>query len=69
MPTEASPYITPPNSGWTYGQKVDAHPEGKEWVEAGEKAGWTGVDTATEDPRWVSLGSSAIVAKLTFGTQ
>ncbi|KAG5652683.1 hypothetical protein H0H81_004120 [Sphagnurus paluster] len=39
-----------PNPSWTFGQRVDATPEGREWLE-GEKEGWKIVDTATEDPR------------------
>lgn len=42
-------YGDSPNTAWTYATKVDATPEGKAWVE-GEKAGWTVVDTAEEDP-------------------
>ncbi|KAG6845003.1 hypothetical protein H0H87_001775 [Tephrocybe sp. NHM501043] len=39
-----------PNPSWTYGQRVDSTPEGREWLE-GEKAGWKTVDTSTEDSR------------------
>ncbi|KAG6907687.1 hypothetical protein DXG01_007790 [Tephrocybe rancida] len=39
-----------PNPSWTYGQRVDATPEGREWLE-GEKAGWKTVDPSTEDSR------------------
>jgi len=44
--------IDAPTPSWTFGQKVDATPEGREWLE-GEKAGWKTIDTATEDPRKV----------------
>ncbi|KAG6827646.1 hypothetical protein H0H92_011012 [Tricholoma furcatifolium] len=39
-----------PNPSWTYGERVDATPEGREWLE-GEKAGWETVDTSKSDPR------------------
>ncbi|KAG6850310.1 hypothetical protein H0H93_015252 [Arthromyces matolae] len=38
-----------PNPSWTYGQKVGATPQGREWLE-GEKDGWKTVDTSSEDP-------------------
>ncbi|KAG1850515.1 hypothetical protein C8R48DRAFT_727409, partial [Suillus tomentosus] len=37
-----------PNPSWTYGQKVDATPAGKDWL-AGESAGWKVYDTAEMD--------------------
>lgn len=41
-----------PNPGWTFGQKLDATPEGRAWLD-GEKEGWKVVDTSREDPRYV----------------
>lgn len=46
-----------PNAAWTYGEKVSATPQGREWLE-GEKAGWKTIDPTTEDPRSVSSSSS-----------
>ncbi|KAF8056627.1 hypothetical protein FPV67DRAFT_645253 [Lyophyllum atratum] len=40
----------PPNPTWTYGQKIDETPAGREWME-GEKHGWKTIDAATEEPR------------------
>ncbi|KAG2090213.1 uncharacterized protein F5147DRAFT_28591 [Suillus discolor] len=37
-----------PNPSWTYGQKVDATPAGKDWL-AGESAGWKVYSTAEMD--------------------
>lgn len=45
-----------PNPQWTYGQQLDATPEGKAWLE-GEKAGWKVVDTEKEDPMCVHVPS------------
>ncbi|CCM06658.1 uncharacterized protein FIBRA_08943 [Fibroporia radiculosa] len=42
-------FIEAPNPEWTLGQRVDATPEGREWLE-GEKAGWKVVDASREDP-------------------
>lgn len=42
-------FSQPPNPSWTYGQGVDATPDGKQWLD-GENAGWKVVDAATEDP-------------------
>ncbi|KAG6871788.1 hypothetical protein C0995_016628 [Termitomyces sp. Mi166 len=39
-----------PNPSWTYGEKVEATPQGQEWLE-GEREGWKTVDPSTEDPR------------------
>ncbi|KNZ74279.1 hypothetical protein J132_07441 [Termitomyces sp. J132] len=40
-----------PNPTWTYGEKVGATPQGREWLD-GEEAGWKTVDTSkVEDPR------------------
>ncbi|KAG1803201.1 hypothetical protein EV424DRAFT_1351562 [Suillus variegatus] len=46
--TSYSTYTQPPNPSWTYGQKVDATPAGKEWLE-GESAGWKVFNTAETD--------------------
>ena len=45
-------YTTPPNPGWKIGQKVDATPEGRAWLE-GEKAGWKFIDTKEVSPMYV----------------
>ncbi|KAG1803202.1 hypothetical protein EV424DRAFT_1517779 [Suillus variegatus] len=37
-----------PNPSWTYGQRVDATPAGKDWL-AGEPAGWKVYNTAEMD--------------------
>lgn len=42
-------HTEPPNPTWTYGQKIDVSPEGREWMEGG-KEGKKVVDTATENP-------------------
>ncbi|KAG5352360.1 hypothetical protein C0989_002681 [Termitomyces sp. Mn162] len=43
-----------PNPTWTYGEKVGATPQGREWLD-GEEAGWKTVDTSkVEDPRFTS---------------
>ncbi|KAG6896301.1 hypothetical protein C0992_009254 [Termitomyces sp. T32_za158] len=52
-----------PNPSWTYGEKVGATPQGREWLE-GEKAGWKTVDPTTEDPRGGSEGFM-----ITFGSK
>ncbi|KDR69456.1 hypothetical protein GALMADRAFT_921283 [Galerina marginata CBS 339.88] len=49
VPTQGFKYTAAPNPGWTYGQGVDATPDGRAWME-GEKEGWTVVDGSTEDP-------------------
>ncbi|KAG5644391.1 hypothetical protein DXG03_008619 [Asterophora parasitica] len=55
--------VDPPNPSWTYGQKVDATPEGREWLE-GEKAGWTTVNaSAPEDAKKLFLLFSGIVPR------
>ncbi|KAG6850311.1 hypothetical protein H0H93_015253 [Arthromyces matolae] len=38
-----------PNPSFTFGQKLDATAQGREWLE-GEKEGWKTVDPATEEP-------------------
>ena len=38
-----------PNPSWTFGQVVEATPEGKKWAE-GEAAGWTVIDTSKTAP-------------------
>ncbi|KDR69442.1 hypothetical protein GALMADRAFT_145487 [Galerina marginata CBS 339.88] len=50
VPTQGFKYTAAPNPGWTYGQSIDATPEGRAWAD-GEKEGWTVVDGSTEDPR------------------
>jgi hypothetical protein len=52
--TTYSTYTQPPNPSWTYGQKIDTTPAGKEWV-AGESAGWKVYDTAETDKTYVLL--------------
>ncbi|KAH9924529.1 uncharacterized protein B0H18DRAFT_955431 [Fomitopsis serialis] len=42
-------FTHPPNPEWSFGQPVDATPEGKAWME-GVKEGWKVVDAETEDP-------------------
>lgn len=46
-------YTEPPNPDWKFGDKLDTTPQGKAWIEAGEKAGWKHVDLSTEDPAFV----------------
>ena len=46
---ETAARTEPPNPSWEYGQKVSATAAGKEW-EAGEEAGWRGIDTSKVDP-------------------
>ncbi|KAG2142315.1 uncharacterized protein EDB93DRAFT_1338483 [Suillus bovinus] len=46
--TSSSTYTQSPNPSWTYGQRVDATPAGKDWL-AGESAGWKVYDTAETD--------------------
>jgi len=43
-------YTMSPNPRWTYGQGIEATPEGRAWAE-GEKAGWKVIDASKEDPR------------------
>ena len=45
-------YTQPPNPTWTYGQRVDATPEGKAWV-SGESEGWKVYNTAETDKGYV----------------
>ncbi|KZT64891.1 hypothetical protein DAEQUDRAFT_677775 [Daedalea quercina L-15889] len=46
----AQPHFTlPPNPDWSFGQPIDATPDGKAWME-GLKEGWKVVDVAEEDP-------------------
>ncbi|KDR68334.1 hypothetical protein GALMADRAFT_146302 [Galerina marginata CBS 339.88] len=49
VPTTGFKYTASPNPTWTYGQGIEATPEGQAWAE-GEKAGWTVIDASTEDP-------------------
>ena len=46
-------YTEPPQPEWTYRQGIEATADGRAWAE-GEKAGWKTIDTATEDPRFLS---------------
>jgi flavin reductase (DIM6/NTAB) family NADH-FMN oxidoreductase RutF len=46
--TTYSTYTQSPNPSWTYGQKVDTTPAGKDWL-AGESAGWKVFNTAETD--------------------
>ncbi|KAK2463827.1 hypothetical protein APHAL10511_004132 [Amanita phalloides] len=39
-----------PNPSWKFGQKIEATPEGKRWME-GAKNGWKVIDTSVEDKR------------------
>ncbi|GBE83041.1 predicted protein [Sparassis crispa] len=56
-------FTVPPAPAWTYAQKVDATPEGCEWV-AGEKSGFHGVDPATTDrTKLYALMTSGIVPR------
>ena len=43
-------WTEPPAAGFAFGQKVDATPEGRAWVESGDAAGFTSIDTAKHDP-------------------
>ncbi|KAG2153446.1 uncharacterized protein EDB93DRAFT_1271008 [Suillus bovinus] len=43
--TSSSTYTQSPNPSWTYGQRVDTTPAGKDWL-ADESAGWKVYDTA-----------------------
>ncbi|KAF9809018.1 hypothetical protein IEO21_07643 [Rhodonia placenta] len=52
-----------PNPQWTYGQQLDATPEGRAWLE-GKKDGWKVVDTEKEDPmKLYALMTSGIVPR------
>ncbi|EMD32882.1 hypothetical protein CERSUDRAFT_87608 [Gelatoporia subvermispora B] len=42
-------HTQPPHPDFTYGRKVEATPDGKIWVEEGERAGFKVVDTSKED--------------------
>ncbi|KAH0839453.1 hypothetical protein J3R83DRAFT_243 [Lanmaoa asiatica] len=44
-----SKYTHAPNPTWSWSQKIDSTPQGREWME-GEKRGWKTVVTAKEDP-------------------
>ncbi|KAG1854970.1 hypothetical protein DFJ58DRAFT_727722 [Suillus subalutaceus] len=46
--TTYSTYTQSPNPSWTYGQRVDTTPAGRDWV-AGESAGWKIYNTAELD--------------------
>ncbi|KAF8436787.1 hypothetical protein L210DRAFT_3688081 [Boletus edulis BED1] len=45
-----SKYTGPPNPAWSWCQKIDSTPDGREWME-GEKQGWETIATAEEDPK------------------
>lgn len=49
-----------PNPEWTFGQGIDATPEGRAWME-GEKEGWKVVDASREDPTYVVLSLGRFV--------
>ena len=53
-------YTEPPQPEWTYRQGIEATADGRAWAE-GEKAGWKTIDTATEDPRFLS--TSYLISK------
>ncbi|THH11519.1 hypothetical protein EW146_g8011 [Bondarzewia mesenterica] len=56
-------HTAPPNSAWTYGQRVDATVEGKEWL-SGERDGWKVVDAGSENPmKLYALMISGIVPR------
>ncbi|KAG1786310.1 uncharacterized protein HD556DRAFT_1240541 [Suillus plorans] len=46
--TTYSIYTQSPNPSWTYGQRVDTTPAGKDWI-AGESAGWKVYNTSETD--------------------
>ena len=46
-------YTEPPQPEWIYRQGIEATADGRAWAE-GQKAGWKTIDTATEDPRFLS---------------
>jgi len=43
-------YTQSPNPTFELGQKLDATPEGKAWMEGEKKAGWKVVDTGKIEP-------------------
>ncbi|CAA7261137.1 unnamed protein product [Cyclocybe aegerita] len=51
VPSQPFKLTVQPNPGWTYGQRIAETEDGRAWTEAGERAGWRVIDTATEDPR------------------
>ncbi|THH13337.1 hypothetical protein EW146_g6863 [Bondarzewia mesenterica] len=56
-------HTAPPNSAWTYGQRVDATFQGKEWL-LGESDGWKVVDAGSENPmKLYALMISGIVPR------
>lgn len=62
--TETFKWTGPPAPGFVFGQKVDATPEGKAWVEAGEAAGFQSIETAKHDPfKLYQLMTSAIIPR------
>lgn len=50
-------YSESPNPSFAFGQKVDATPAGKVWLD-GEKEGWVHIDTDTADPGSVTVVSA-----------
>jgi hypothetical protein len=52
--TTHSTFTQSPNPSWTYGEKVDTTPVGKDWL-AGESAGWKVYNTAELDEAYVLL--------------
>lgn len=52
--TTYSIYTQSPNPSWTYGQRVDTTPAGKDWI-AGESAGWKVYNTSETDKMYVPL--------------
>ncbi|KAG1854974.1 hypothetical protein DFJ58DRAFT_372743 [Suillus subalutaceus] len=61
--TTYSTYTQSPNPSWTYGQRVDTTPAGKDWV-AGESAGWKIYNTAELDKvNMTKLLNSGIVPR------
>jgi len=57
----------PPNPAWTWGQRVQSTPEGKEWID-GEKTGWTTIDASVPDPKqmYALLGSGIVPRPVAF---
>jgi len=52
-----------PNPTWTWGQKVETTPEGREWMK-GTESGWKTIDTSRDDPKKLyALLSSGIIPR------
>ncbi|KIP05124.1 hypothetical protein PHLGIDRAFT_44322, partial [Phlebiopsis gigantea 11061_1 CR5-6] len=58
----AGQYTAPPNPTWTFGQKVEATPEGRAFME-GEKQGWTTVNAEEQSPAYYQLMISGIAPR------